>query len=104
MDKDDENWSLLFNGTRNGIGKRNTVMREPPEPLKRRDAISPDILFAALRARPSTWSDSVGSKPPASRRTCGFRERRWSPMPAALHRALTHMSYCRDGHREPPDP
>src|ERR1700722_10634175 len=25
-------------------------------------------------------------------------------MPAALHRGLTPMSYCRDGHREPPDP
>src|ERR1700730_11932935 len=50
--------------------------------------------------------DTVGPvrlEPLVSRRTCGFRKLHRSPVPAALHRALTRMSYFRDGHREPPD-
>jgi hypothetical protein len=41
-------------------------------------------------------------KPLVSRSTYGFRELTRSTAEAALHGAPTLVSYCRDGHYEPP--
>ena len=96
---------LLSDGSHNGNGKPNAVMPEPAGTIEssRRDRCR-HRGFAALSgsAAALVGLGRLGTTSP--HRTCGFRERRWSSTPAALHRGLTPMSYCRDGHREPPDP
>ena len=56
-----------------------------------------------MRAAHATLCDPAGVETPVSVWTCGFGEYRRSAVPAGLVAVPAHMSYFRDGHREPPE-